>query len=339
MTAAEKAKEEQILSLTLAIERCNDITRWRREKKLAAKETKIDRRNHVDSIADSLEVSGSHPCSSILMSDFAIDTELETLKKKKPRTTELRRRSLKSEHCLQITLQCDVVEDYSSDTLGYDDDEYSVMSSQNTDLISNSYQSDNNNNSSSSSSSRYNRDFDNNFVSSNSNQRDSRNIVENDQYNDEDRRKQDRAAEMRREASEREEEWQNTPYKIFMENMALEVTEDDLSKSLRNCGKVSAILFSRNNGSGLISSALAPPTDQEYITAADLYNKFGIKSDTRVRSDGKGGVRSVLLPKNPLAVISSVRKRPVKKLVAKVIRLLLLGCFVSHFLPYCIIVF
>ena len=233
MTAAEKAKEEQILSLTLAIERCNDITRWRREKKLAAKETKIDRRNHVDSIADSLEVSGSHPCSSILMSDFAIDTELETLKKKKPRTTELRRRSLKSEHCLQITLQCDVVEDYSSDTLGYDDDEYSVMSSQNTDLISNSYQSDNNNNNSSSSS-RYNRDFDNNFVSSNSNQRDSRNIVENDQSNDEDRTKQDRAAEMRREASEREDEWQNTPYKIFMENnIALTFPQflNDLDKS------------------------------------------------------------------------------------------------------------
>ena len=336
MTAAEKAKEEQIQSLTLAIEKCNDITRWRREKKAAAKETKTDRRNHVDSIADSLEVSGSHPSSTLLMSDFSIDTELETLKKKKPRTTELRRRSLKSEHCLQITLKCEVVEDYSGDSLGYDDDEYTGMTSQYTDLRNSSYQSDNRSSSSSSSSSRYNRDIDNNAVFSKSNHEDGENDVDNDQSTDEDRVKQDRAAKMKKEALLLQEEWQNTPYKIFMENMALDVTEEDLSKSLRNCGNVSAILFARNNGSGLISSALAPPTDQEYITAAELFNKFGIKSDTRVRSDGKGGVRSVLLPKNPLAVISSVRKRPVKKLVAKVI--ILLFTSVLPILLYCIII-
>ena len=295
--------------ITQYIEKCNDITRWRREKKATAKEVKKNRLFQVDSVAESLEVSGSHPSTADLMADLDVDTELQTLKKKKPRTTELRRRSLTSEHCLQVTMQCVLVDDYTDDSIGYDDgnddDDYSRITSQEVKSIDNDnsgYDDNNNHN--------YNHNSSNVPVM----RRTTRINKEYENYLEDVRNKQ----EERRKSRKIEDDWQYSPYKIFLENMALDLTEKELIKSLRKCGDVNDVKFFRNNGSGLISSALSPPTDQEYITAVELFEKFGIKTDTRVRSDGRGGVRSVLLPKNPLAVISSVRRRPVKKVVAKV---------------------
>jgi hypothetical protein len=58
--------------------------------------------------------------------------------------------------------------------------------------------------------------------------------------------------------------------------------------------------------------------DRVPLTADELFEKFGIRTDARPRMCVSGGLRNVLLPKNPLAVITSVKRRAIKKTIAQV---------------------
>ena len=291
----KKALDEHIKSLTTAITRSNEITTNRRVKSDAkGKGAKL---NKLDVINDALDVTGSNPCSQVILTDLDFDTELGTLLKQKPRMTELRRRSLKTEHCLQIVMTCDKYDDYD-DGNGYDNNDtinthtagkYGINNQNNGkyDTIPPNYTQNN-----------YSENYsDNNSSSSVSTETDERTKKIELAY-----------------------EWQNSPYKIFVENLSVDVSEFDITQSLRNCGEVKATKFIKNDIIGCLNVPLpiVPPTEQDMITPEELYQKFGITTDMRPRYDARGGVRTVLLPKNPLAVISSVRRRPVKKTVVKV---------------------
>lgn len=230
----------------------------------------------VDPLDEAFLVSGSNPGSQKVLDDACIGTELSSLAKiVMPRTVELRRRSLKTEHCLQITI--DVGEPMMEDTYGgYDDHQNNTEQDQE---------------------------------------------IEQEQGNIFSARGQ---AESKSgspadyEKSEIEEAWSSSFYKIFIENISQEIDKEGLANALRKCGPVSHIEFMRCNSDGPASAALGG--EQEPLTATSLLEKFGIESDARLRTCANGSLRRVLLPKNPLAVITSVKLKPVKKTLVKVRR-------------------
>ena len=226
----------------------------------------------IDPLTEAYLVSGSNPSTKDLLSDLQVDTELSVMMRGQipARTVELRRRSLKSEHCLQITLECRIQDSreghYQSvhqsfgaqgglDAAGgYDDfstpaQELDVKVDNETDLTT-------------------------------------------------------------------EDEWHNSPYKIFIDNIAPDVADSDLIHALRHGGAAKSVRFMKSSQGSILSAPLS--RDSVPLTADALYEKFGIRTDARPRICGNGELRNVLLPKNPLAVITAVKRRAIKKTIAQV---------------------
>ena len=304
-----KTQEDNIVTIVSHIEKIHKQILSKRGKKGGGKELG-NKQTKLDFLNEALGLTGSNPATRDMMNDMNADTSLASMVKMKPRTFELRRRSWKTQHCLQISLECErIIEegDYTHfvpqlDDNGYDNDETIDIEStpktrESQQITVDTYAADNTDITGSSQS----PDFSHLSIEEITAQR----AVE----------------EAENEVMRLNNKWKSSSYKVFLENVAPSITEGDLTNALRNCGTVEAVKFFRNDLTGPqivpVSSFSAPPTE-EALTALELKEKFGIKTDMRMRNDGKGGLRTVLLPKNPLSVIASVKRRAIKKNVIKV---------------------
>ena len=289
LAAGSQAQKALIDKIEQYIEDAVKVTAMRNIK-MEVKEVKVQSMQSVDPLDEAFLVSGSNPGSQKVLDDANIGTELSTLARiMKPRTVELRRRSLKTEHCLQITI--DVGETMVDDAYGgYDDFQSNADQRQeegneggihNT---SNEYGSDNDEGSQSGSQSYLRNDMSNGFP----------------------------------EDTESDTQWKSSYFKIFIENISQELDKNTLTNALRKCGTIAHVEFIKCDSDGPASSALGG--EAEPLTAVSLLEKFGIESDARLRACPGGKQRCVLLPKNPLAVITSVKLKPVKKTLVKVRR-------------------
>ena len=246
----------------------------------------------MDPLDEAFLVSGSNPGSQDLLDDANIGTELSSLARiMKPRTIELRRRSLKTEHCLQITI--DVGETMTGDTYGGYDDFHSTDQHQEQEQ---------------------------------GNKGGMHRTSGEDADGDEASESESESGSYFRtyksmgfpEDTASDTEWKSSYYKIFIENISQQLDKEGLARALRKCGDIAHVEFTTCSSDGPASAALGG--EPEPLTAVSLLEKFGIESDARLRTCANGGKRCVLLPKNPLAVITSVKLKPVKKTLVKVRR-------------------
>jgi hypothetical protein len=279
VTACLATQKEFIQVLADAIEACNSTTEWRRQRH-ALKNSKKKADPHTDAYL----VSGSNPSSGSMLDDMQFTTELSLRTqrhKPKPKLIEARRRSLRAEHCLQITLDISEGEmyhdsfedDYGS---GYDDSTIST--------------------------------FDDRAVSQ----------PATASYTDTETQELTQEQGQAQEAAE----WAATPYKVYMENMAPEITDTVLKHALRYCGPVNGVKFMRSYSSSRVSTALSA-SNPIILSSETLLEKFGIKSEAReskaaLANEEKGHSKSFVLPKNPLAVLASVKRRVIKKSIITV---------------------
>jgi hypothetical protein len=315
ITDGNAALEGYIVTLTKQIEACNAVTllrRTRNVKKLFGRKHVVD---SIDPMAEAYLVSGSNPTTKDLLHDMHVETELSMhMEGKVPaRTVELRRRTLKLEHCLQITLECQTLdsryEDYEShyhnhESLGGPDadggyDDFSTP----TRLVAAPPSFD------WSVSANPNPEKPDWLTMNGPEKLESMSAVESRVETD--------LSQSPLEATEAE--WNYSPHKIFIDNIGPGVTDSDLIHALRLCGKAKSVRFMKTDSGGGILSAPPPMTkDRVPLTADELFEKFGIRTDARPRMCVSGGLRNVLLPKNPLAVITSVKRRAIKKTIAQV---------------------
>lgn len=277
MTACLATQKEFIQVIADAIEACNSTTEWRRQRHLLKTSKK-----KADPHQDAYLVSGSNPSSGSMLDDMQFTTELSLRTqrhKPKPKLIEARRRSLRAEHCLQITLDIsegDIYHDSFEDDYGsgYDDSTISTL--------------------------------DDRAVS----QPATASHTESETLTQEQIQAQEAA------------EWTATPYKVYMENMAPEISETVLKHALRYCGPVNGVKFMRSYSSSRVSTALSA-SSPIILSSETLLEKFGIKSEAReskaaLANEEKGHSKSFVLPKNPLAVLASVKRRVIKKSIITV---------------------
>jgi hypothetical protein len=281
VTACSAKQKEFIQVLADAIEACNSTTEWRRQRH-ALKNSKKKADPHTDAYL----VSGSNPSSGSMLDDMEFTTELSLRTQRhqpKPKLVTARRRSLRAEHCLQITLDISEGEiyhdnfedDYGS---GYDDSTIST--------------------------------FDDRAVS----QPATASYTDTETQTETLTQEQMQATEAT--------EWAGTPYKVYMENMAPEITDTVLKHALRYCGPVNGVKFMRSYSSSRVSTALST-SNPIILSRETLLEKFGIKSEVRefkaaLANEEKGYSKSFVLPKNPLAVLASVKRRVIKKSIITV---------------------
>jgi hypothetical protein len=281
VTACLATQKEFIQVLADAIEACNSTTEWRRQRH-ALKNSKKKADPHTDAYL----VSGSNPSSGSMLDDMQFTTELSLrtrTHKPKPKLIEARRRSLRAEHCLQITLDISEGEIYNDSFdddygTGYDDSTIST--------------------------------FDDIAVSqpATASYTDTQTVTET----------------LTKEQIQAQEsaDWAATPYKVYMENMAPEITDTVLKHALRYCGPVNGVKFMRSYSSSRVSTALSA-SNPIILSSETLLEKFGIKSEAReskaaLANEEKGHSKSYVLPKNPLAVLASVKRRVIKKSIITV---------------------
>lgn len=261
---------------------CNSNTRWLREKHAQAKIVKEALQRKADPHNDAYLVSGSNPSSNAMLTDMEFTTQLSLrqeqvhLHEPKPKVIEPRRRSLKAEHCLQVTLD---VSEYQSNRNDYDmtDD----------DRLNDVYMSGYDNGSASDADAGAGAGA--GAISSSQPVPDA---------------------------------WLETRYKVFMENMAPNIAPEVLIKALRFCGVVNDVRFMRMDATETISTALGADNPQ-VLSSETLLEKFGIKADVRESktaavNEEKGVAKGFVMPKNPLAVLASVKRRIIKRKIATV---------------------
>ena len=276
MSSNVATQQQFVKVLSEAIEFCNSNTEWRRERNALKGLTKRKPDPHTDAYL----VSGSNPSSSSMLNDMEFTTqlsmrnELSQRHEPKPKVIEARRRSLKAEHCLQVTL--DITENE-----------------------------------------RYHNDYDI------SEERHLRNTYSNS-YDDGPSSILDYRAEREQASSSHSssDELQQTPYKVYMENVTPEITATVLTQALRYCGTVNDVKFMRSSANETVSSALG--AENPVVLSSDtLLEKFGIKAEARESkaaaiNEEKGISKGFVMPKNPLAVLASVKRRIIKKKIVTV---------------------
>ena len=229
----------------------------------------------VDPHTDAYLVSGSNPSSNIMLTDMEFTTQLSLrqeqvqLHEPKPKVIEPRRRSLKAEHCLQVTLD---VSEYQSNRNDYD-------------------------------------------------------MTDDDRLNDVyvsgyDNGSADDSAGATSSSQPVPDAWLETRYKVFMGNMSPNTSPEVVKRALRFCGVVNDVRFMRMDATETISTALGADNPQ-VLSSETLLEKFGIKADVRESkaaavNEEKGVAKGFVMPKNPLAVLASVKRRVIKKKIAMV---------------------
>jgi hypothetical protein len=312
ITDGNAALEGYIDTLTKQIEACNAVTllrRTRNVKKIFGRKHVVD---DVDPMAEAYLVSGSNPSTKDLLCDMQVETELSMhMEGKVPaRTVELRRRTLKLEHCLQITLECQTLdsryEDYES--------AYHYHQIRGSPDVNGGYDDFSTPTPPVASPPAFDWSMSTN---PNPERPDWLTMNEPEKLESESPVKPEILESLLEVTSEAE--WNHSPHKIFIDNIGPGVTDSDLIHALRLCGKAKSVRFMKTDSGGGILSAPPPMTkDRVPLTADELFEKFGIRTDARPRMCVSGGLRNVLLPKNPLAVITSVKRRAIKKTIAQV---------------------
>ena len=262
--------------------------------KLIKKKTVDD----IDPLSEAYLVSGSNPSTKEMLTDLEVDTELSIMMKGKvpARTVELRRRTLKTEHCLQITLEC------QTEDRGRQDDH----------ILHENFER------------RGGPDFSGGYDDFSSPPPAAGLSAAYDWQEQTDVNWQNLAESQKREKEKpvklhvSDAEWCNSPYKIFIDNIAPDVSDSDLINALRLCGTAKSVRFMKTSSGGILSSPPPLLMERPPLTADKLYEKFGIRTDARPRMCMNGLLRNVVLPKNPLAVITSVKRRAIKKTIAQV---------------------
>lgn len=212
-------------------------------KKREKKAEHCARAHRLDNLNDALLITGSNPDTKKMMYDLNAVTELSSMLKAKPRTFELRRRSLKTEHCLQITMNCDLIDiSYDSDSeggAGYGGGLGGGGGGEGGGgVVGLGHSAENG--------------YDNDEAPPSPIALPLNGLDSGDSNDNNGKIERIGCVFYTTPEIEREEKiqdaliWDNAPYKIFMENIAPDVAEHTLTRALRNCGGVNAVKFIRN---------------------------------------------------------------------------------------------
>jgi len=269
------------------------------------------------------------------------------------KSPQLRKKKVKTEHCLQVTLNCeefkyqeiyiDPLDDYSdnynekySKNINSGDDKTDSNNiDYNDEYISNNTNSENGSidheNEINENEKNILTTFDNNskYVSTSSKERADVPSSMNSIYDD----------IMMDHKNQENDLWANSHFKIYLENIPEDITMDGLKYAMRNCGDIAdaKLYMNRSYGEedlrkmhneddsstewlkqyGYDSFSIIKPEKGPPMTMELLQSKYGIKVERQV---SKNGVHAALLHRNPLAVLASVRKRILKKQIINLSR-------------------